>query len=814
VLSTYDADLVGRDTAIPGLGVLLDPDAFLAALRSRLPDSGLSAAHPAYIRYKPGMNCLVGYALEIDGVKVAAYAKGHRADARDQLDKAREQASVASPLGPGRIVLDKHSITVSIFPNDSELKTLARLGNESAWQALLRRIFSNRPDLWEGTIRSIRYKPERRYVTQLVTEDGPAAVLKLYTETGYQEAKANVRAFKSRDLLNVPRRVGHSDRHNILAFEWMQGRLLSEALSDRSLDLAAVRRVGVALAEGHSQPVAKLAPLTREAEASTLLSVAAGLSFLCPHLAGRIQGLARKLAGMLMQEPPLYSPIHGDFYAKQVLLDGDSVVILDFDAASAGDPAADLGLFTAHLERGALRRNVPSDRVAPLSHALLEGYASATRHSPYERVGLYTAAGLLKLAPHPFRNLQRDWPQGIEATIARAEAIMERVESSFVKRSFNLAQTREHALPQLERATLSSVPVIDPFNVAADPTMPFMAQALNPLDVHMQFRRRLSRLAGPTGQLSILDIRVVRHKPGRRCLVEYDVAIEKPGAPAELITLVGKARARGLDKSTYQTVSALWQAGFRDDSADGISSVPEPVGVVPEFQMWLHRKVEGSPATRLLPEPGGEALAGRIASALHKLHNAGVRPERRHTMRDELRILHERLPIVAQGEPGWAQRIERLLNACDRIGASLPRSARTGIHRDFYADQVIVDGDRLYLLDFDLYCEGDPALDAGNFLGHMREQSIRSLGDPHALRHQEEAFEERFIELHGEGVRHAIKVYTALTLVRHVHLSTLFPERRRSTQALLEMAEEECAHLLNTRVATRPTRLAVAAQPG
>src|SRR2546426_9353652 len=39
---------------------------------------------------------------------------------------------------------------------------------------------------------------------------------------------------------------------------------------------------------------------------------------------------------------------------------------------------------------------------------------------------------------------------------------------------------------------------------------------------------------------------------------------------------------------------------------------------------------------------------------------------------------------------------------------------------------VIVNGERLFLLDFDLYCEGDPALDIGNFLGHITEQSLRS----------------------------------------------------------------------------------------
>ncbi|HYO48275.1 MAG TPA: hypothetical protein VEW94_00380, partial [Chloroflexia bacterium] len=180
MLSTHNDDLVRRDTAIPGLGVLLDPDAFLAALSSCLPEGGLSAAHPTYVRYKPGMNCLVGYRLEVEGAKVAAYAKGHRADARDQLDKAREQASVASQFGPGRIVLDKHSIVLSVFPNDGELKTLTRFGDAGAWQALLRRIFTSRPDLWEGTVRSIRYKPERRYVTQLVAGQGPAAVLKVY----------------------------------------------------------------------------------------------------------------------------------------------------------------------------------------------------------------------------------------------------------------------------------------------------------------------------------------------------------------------------------------------------------------------------------------------------------------------------------------------------------------------------------------------------------------------------------------------------------------------------------------------------------
>jgi hypothetical protein len=50
--------------------------------------------------------------------------------------------------------------------------------------------------------------------------------------------------------------------------------------------------------------------------------------------------------------------------------------------------------------------------------------------------------------------------------------------------------------------------------------------------------------------------------------------------------------------------------------------------------------------------------------------------------------------------------------------------------------------------------------------------------------------EERFVELAGEETRPAVRAYMLLTLARHVHLSTLFPERRPFTGSLLELCEE------------------------
>src|SRR5881296_2224309 len=158
-------------------------------------------------------------------------------------------------------------------------------------------------------------------------------------------------------------------------------------------------------------------------------------------------------------------------------------------------------------------------------------------------------------------------------------------------------------------------------------------------------------------------------------------------------------------------------------------------------------------------------------------------------MADELNILNARLPTVAPAGSAWGQRVARLLDAADRLGAATPEPTTCGIHRDFYADQVIVDGERLFLLDFDLYCEGDPALDIGNMLGHITEQGLRTLGDAGALADREQAMEERFVALSGAAPA-AVRAYATLTLVRHVYLSTLFPERRPFTQSLIELSEE------------------------
>jgi hypothetical protein len=329
--------------------------------------------------------------------------------------------------------------------------------------------------------------------------------------------------------------------------------------------------------------------------------------------------------------------------------------------------------------------------------------------------------------------------------------------------------------------------VSDPFGAADDSAMPFLRAALNPESAQRSLLKQLGD-SGPARNLELHAIRVVRHKLGRRCLIEYDVIVRRPSGAEEAMTLIGKARARGVDDRAFRLTGELRTAGFNEESHDEIV-VPEPIAIVPEFQMWLQRKVSGESLTALLPTRSGINLSRRVAHLIHKLQRTTVEPARIHTIAHELGILNQRLVLLIVDRPNWRARLERVMNACVTLASTLSASPPRLAHRDFHPDQVLVNGERVYVLDFDLCAKSDPALDAGNFVAHVSELSLRMTGDPQALADREHALEESLVARDPTISRSALRAYATLTLARHIHISTQFPERQPFTENILELCE-------------------------
>jgi Ser/Thr protein kinase RdoA (MazF antagonist) len=162
---------------------------------------------------------------------------------------------------------------------------------------------------------------------------------------------------------------------------------------------------------------------------------------------------------------------------------------------------------------------------------------------------------------------------------------------------------------------------------------------------------------------------------------------------------------------------------------------------------------------------------------------------RTHTVADELRILRERLGSVVEDHHLWQPRIERVLDGCRKLAGRLRDDSWCGIHRDFYPEQVLVDGDRLYVTDLDLYARGPAALDIGNFVAHVEEYSLRRFGHPDRLIDRVETLVERYLQLTSATTRQSIDIWATLSLARHIAISWSLAERRPFTPGLIELCE-------------------------
>jgi hypothetical protein len=318
-----------------------------------------------------------------------------------------------------------------------------------------------------------------------------------------------------------------------------------------------------------------------------------------------------------------------------------------------------------------------------------------------------------------------------------------------------------------------------------DPAMPWIANALDHAMAEAMLKTSVALPGVDSSSLRVRDAKLRRHRQGRRSIVEYTVDARSRGRHRS-VQLIGKIRAKGLDRATVRVLSELRDAGFHPDSEDRIS-VPELAGVIPEWHMWLSVSVRGLSLTDRLGGADREKFAERASDVAQKIHDSGVTATARHFMPDEIAILDDALSIAAETRPQFAQRIRDVAHGCRELAAQSKPGRISGIHRDFYGDQIVVSGDRLVVLDLDQFCEGDVSLDVGNFMAHITEQSLRLSGNPSALDDARDALLARAVS--NGGARETILVYDLLSLARHIWISMRIENRNHITEQILAECE-------------------------
>lgn len=230
---------------------------------------------------------------------------------------------------------------------------------------------------------------------------------------------------------------------------------------------------------------------------------------------------------------------------------------------------------------------------------------------------------------------------------------------------------------------------------AADPALPALEVALD----GRRMARLLAEVAGVDG--GPWSAEVIAYKPGQRCTIRYACGATQ---------LVGKVYGR--------PVLAERVAGWIRAAGE-----PGPLAIVPELGLLIRPYVAGRDLRHALDGPAVALAARRLAELHATAPPAGVKPKPLARELDKLDAWCDEIDIAVPGPAVRAAR--RRLHA---LAETLSPAPAVLIHRDFYYANVIWDGDRVWLLDFDELGVGDASFDVGHFLAHLEVLGYRTAG--------------------------------------------------------------------------------------
>jgi thiamine kinase-like enzyme len=302
-----------------------------------------------------------------------------------------------------------------LFPEDPRLKKLPQAMDKKVIRRYLENALIDGKDfkrrVFISRIRVVSYKPERRcqieYHVRLGSSSAPA--FKLYGKL-YNSSKKSESAYENlvflKQLAQQHNTFGRARHENPFRIPELKAVFVPEIKGKSFYNLLRenpskkiIEKIAAGLKAFHNAkpPFCKDHFWVNELEILTKwISV---VEFFLPLHCGAVIKIYETLAKNQDAGNPVSTGIvHGDFYDKQVIVSGDDVLFIDFDAIAKGDPASDIGNFIAHLTlRGLQFKNDP-DYFDPLGKKLISAYAG-TKNSDFNRmVMIYKSTTLLRLA--------------------------------------------------------------------------------------------------------------------------------------------------------------------------------------------------------------------------------------------------------------------------------------------------------------------------------------------------------------------------------------------------------------------------------
>ncbi len=178
-------------------------------------------------------------------------------------------------------------------------------------------------------------------------------------------------------------------------------------------------------------------------------------------------------------------------------------------------------------------------------------------------------------------------------------------------------------------------------------------------------------------------------------------------------------------------------------------------------------------------------LAGKAIARMHSTRNLPQLTY--HRPADEAHVLRQWLATIEDLRPIDSLTFRRLFELVDEELGKLPSHLPCLIHRDFHQKQVLTCNGAVYLIDFDTACLGDPAVDVGNFLAHIRLLELTNNAD---LSRHAAAFEVGYVACRQLPAHQITAVYRRAAMLRLACIHAFSDQWSKYIPSLLQQIGE------------------------
>jgi aminoglycoside phosphotransferase (APT) family kinase protein len=268
-------------------------------------------------------------------------------------------------------------------------------------------------------------------------------------------------------------------------------------------------------------------------------------------------------------------------------------------------------------------------------------------------------------------------------------------------------------------------------------------------------------LKGPIEKAVQLDIRIVRHKRGRHCVLAYDLCSADGKMIGEYIGKVFGKRRRA--ERLYRVLEAL------QDHLGSTTPAPLPIAYIKPYALVLMNKIQGRPLVPILAgenETAARDATRLTARALAAMHTTPIDEGKSGTLEYEIESAHKHANEQRHNGPELAGEGDRLLELIEELSHRLPAPpAPLLTHGGFRPNAVIVDQHRASIFDLDGWAIGDPALDLGYYVADLWWES-QKVGHANLRRYGDYFLDQYLAESDAGGLGERALMYEGFTYVR------------------------------------------------